>query len=87
MFNFDKDTIETVAKHFRDAVISLFGATITLGIANHLAAGSMALFGVPLVSDQHVHTIATAAVFYLATAGLTLIGAANVALGWKAVRA
>lgn len=68
-----KETLSTSVPHFRDAIGSLFVATITLGLADHLVTG------------PHVHTVATAVVLYLATAGLTLIGGANLVLGAKAV--
>jgi hypothetical protein len=73
MLNISNDTLSKAVPHLRDAILSLFIATVTLGLANHMVAG------------PHVHTIATAVVMYLATAGLTLIGVANLALGVKAV--
>jgi hypothetical protein len=74
MFNISNDTLSTAVPRFRDAILSLFIATATLGLADHLITG------------PHIHTIATGVVMYLATAGLTLIGGANLVLGVKAVR-
>ena len=74
MFNISKDTLSNAVPHFRDAILTLFFATVTLGLADHLITG------------PHIHTIATGVVMYLATAGLTLIGGAGLVLGFKAVK-
>lgn len=47
MFNISKDTLLNAVPHFRDAILSLFVASVTLGLADHLIVG------------PHVHTIPT----------------------------
>lgn len=69
MFNFDKDTIETVAKHFRDAVIFATLATVAMGAAEASWFGTV-----------HVANFVFGAVAALACTGFTALAAANVAL-------
>lgn len=80
--NIDAIKLSKIAQHFRDAIGFLSVGSITLGLANHLVSGDYVFWRI----TPHVHDIATGVVLYLATAGLTALAAANVALIVREVR-